>query len=114
MFCREGDFWTIAYQGVVFRLRDLKGLHCVAHLLHHPGERFASRVLLDLPEAANPPAEHPDEEHARVVVTKRIKAAIKKVAAQHAILGYFLATRIKTGYACAYIPGPQDRVSWYV
>ena len=37
VFRREGEYWTIAYDGTVFRLKDAKGLHYIAHLLRHPG-----------------------------------------------------------------------------
>src|SRR6266508_279914 len=33
LFRREGEFWTIAFEGSGFRLRDTKGLHYVAALL---------------------------------------------------------------------------------
>jgi pimeloyl-ACP methyl ester carboxylesterase len=39
-FCREGEFWTIACWGEVFRLRDVRGLAYIAHLLGHPREEF--------------------------------------------------------------------------
>jgi DNA-binding response OmpR family regulator len=38
VFRQEGDYWTLAYQGVVCRLKDLKGLHYLAFLLARPGE----------------------------------------------------------------------------
>jgi eukaryotic-like serine/threonine-protein kinase len=36
-FGRDGDFWTIAYEGKTMRLRDLKGLRYIALLLTSPG-----------------------------------------------------------------------------
>ena len=36
-FVREGEFWTIAYDGQTMRLRDVKGLRYVAFLLGAPG-----------------------------------------------------------------------------
>jgi tetratricopeptide (TPR) repeat protein len=36
-FVREGDFWTIAYEGATMRLRDLKGLGYLSLLLARPG-----------------------------------------------------------------------------
>jgi DNA-binding response OmpR family regulator len=38
VFRQEGDYWTLAYQGSVCRLKDLKGLHYLAFLLARPGE----------------------------------------------------------------------------
>ncbi|HEX5141177.1 MAG TPA: transcriptional regulator [Dehalococcoidia bacterium] len=37
---REGDFWTMAFNGQEFRLRDLKGLHYLARLLGSPGQEL--------------------------------------------------------------------------
>ena len=37
---REGDYWTVSYEGAAFRLRDTKGLQYLAHLLRHPREEF--------------------------------------------------------------------------
>ena len=39
-FVREGEFWTIAYEGTTMRLRDLKGLHYLAPLLAAPGREL--------------------------------------------------------------------------
>jgi hypothetical protein len=40
VFQRDGDFWTIAYDGQRWRLRDAKGLQYIAHLLRHTGREF--------------------------------------------------------------------------
>jgi tetratricopeptide (TPR) repeat protein len=40
VFRREGDYWTISYRDRLLRLKDMKGLHYIAHLLAHPGEQF--------------------------------------------------------------------------
>jgi pimeloyl-ACP methyl ester carboxylesterase len=40
IFRREGEFWTIACWGEVFRLRDVRGLAYIAYLLGNPGEEF--------------------------------------------------------------------------
>jgi pimeloyl-ACP methyl ester carboxylesterase len=39
-FRREGDYWTIAWQRTVVRLRNAKGLHYIAQLLANPGRQF--------------------------------------------------------------------------
>jgi hypothetical protein len=39
-FVREGEFWTIAYEGTTMRLRDLKGLQYLAALLASPGREL--------------------------------------------------------------------------
>ncbi len=40
VFRREGDYWTIAYEGATFRLKDARGLHYLLPLLEHPGKEF--------------------------------------------------------------------------
>src|SRR5262249_36950715 len=40
VFRREGEFWTIACRGEVFRLKDVRGLAYIAYLLGHPGQEF--------------------------------------------------------------------------
>jgi hypothetical protein len=37
---REGEYWSVAFAGEAFRLKDIKGLHYLAHLLCHPGREF--------------------------------------------------------------------------
>src|SRR5262249_60182564 len=37
VFRREGDVWTIAYDGKGLRLKDAKGVQYIARLLRHPG-----------------------------------------------------------------------------
>jgi hypothetical protein len=40
LFRREGEYWTVVFEGVVVRLRDAKGLGHLARLLTHPGREF--------------------------------------------------------------------------
>jgi hypothetical protein len=40
VFRREGDVWTIAYDGTLLRLRDIKGLRYIAMLLATPGREI--------------------------------------------------------------------------
>ncbi len=40
IFRREGEYWTVGYDGKSFRLKDSKGLGYLAHLLRHPGVEF--------------------------------------------------------------------------
>ena len=39
-FRREGEFWTVVYEGSLVRLRDSKGLRYLATLLASPGREF--------------------------------------------------------------------------
>ena len=54
----------------------------------------------------------PAAARARSTVTKSIKAAIKKIQAHHAALGYHLALSIKTGTLCRYVPDPIQPLVW--
>ncbi|CAN5362564.1 hypothetical protein BH23CHL1_BH23CHL1_23130 [soil metagenome] len=40
VFRREGDYWSVAFDGHTVRLRDLKGLRYLARLLANPGREF--------------------------------------------------------------------------
>jgi hypothetical protein len=40
VFRREGEYWSVAFQGQTVRLRDLKGLGYLARLLARPGRDF--------------------------------------------------------------------------
>lgn len=40
VFCREGDYWSVAFDGRLLRLRDLKGVRYLARLLADPGREF--------------------------------------------------------------------------
>jgi tetratricopeptide (TPR) repeat protein len=56
VFRREGDFWTIAYEGRRIRLRDAKGLHYIAHLLRHDGQELHAADLAAGADGASAPA----------------------------------------------------------
>jgi len=45
IFRREGDFWTLSWQGKVTRIKDAKGLHYIAFLLGSPGRQILAREL---------------------------------------------------------------------
>jgi tetratricopeptide (TPR) repeat protein len=53
LFRREGEYWTVAHEGVVVRLRDSKGLRCLARLLSSPGREVAA-VELEAWDAGSP------------------------------------------------------------
>jgi hypothetical protein len=48
VFRRDGDVWTIEFDGHLVRLRDLKGLHFLQLLLRHPGRDFHVLELMQL------------------------------------------------------------------
>ena len=40
LFRREGDYWTVIFDGHTVRVRDLKGMHYLARLLADPGREY--------------------------------------------------------------------------
>jgi hypothetical protein len=53
LFRREGEYWTVRYEGSVVRLKDTKGLRHLARLLAQPGREFH---VIDLEAADGRPA----------------------------------------------------------
>ena len=51
-FQREGEYWTISFQSNTFRLKDAKGLHYLAYLLAHPGQRIHVYDLIEAVEGS--------------------------------------------------------------
>jgi hypothetical protein len=45
VFQRDGDVWTNAFEGKHLRLKDVKGLQYIAHLLRHEGEELHAAEL---------------------------------------------------------------------
>jgi hypothetical protein len=121
---REGDYWTIAYDGAVVRLRDAKGLRYLDHLLRHPGRLFPIGDLLtagwrtergepprkDAPRVVPAPAS-PEAERVRKAVTNRIRQTVQRIRAVHASLGLHLDNTVHTGTRCVYTPDRPTRWS---
>jgi tetratricopeptide (TPR) repeat protein len=59
-FRREGDYWTVIFDGHTARVRDLKGMHYLARLLTDPGREFH---VLDLVARETGSAAHVDSDH---------------------------------------------------
>ena len=55
VFRREGEYWTVVYDGTVIRLRDAKGLRHLAQLLANPGREFHA-IDLETSGGQPPPA----------------------------------------------------------
>src|SRR5260370_19666056 len=62
VFRKEGEYWTVGYGGISFRLKDSKGRGYLAHLLRHPAVEFH---VLDL---AGGIASRPEEEETNLSV----------------------------------------------
>jgi hypothetical protein len=54
-FCREGDYWSVAFEGRTVRVRDVKGMHYLARLLADPGREFHVMDLVGLESGGNAP-----------------------------------------------------------
>lgn len=55
VFRHEGDFWTIAYEGRMLRLRDMKGLRYLAVLLASPGREIHAVELAQVVDGVAAP-----------------------------------------------------------
>ncbi|MGA9161531.1 MAG: hypothetical protein WB297_11815, partial [Actinomycetota bacterium] len=88
VFRREGEYWSISFEGDTLRLKDSKGLRYLGRLLADPGREFHVMDLaggMDAPAGAGPPAREPtrhDDLHvasadAGSVLDPRAKAAYR-------------------------------------
>jgi len=112
VFRLEGEYWTIVYDGEVYRLPDTAGLRYLAHLLQRPGQQVPA---VDLAGVARTPSGSPKTaaaELARVKATRSIRAAMQRIAAHNAPLIAHLRATIKTGTSCVYTPDPRLPVEW--
>lgn len=51
VFRKEGQFWTISYDGKTIRLKDAKGLWYINYLLQYPNRQFKAAELMKLFDA---------------------------------------------------------------
>lgn len=112
IFRREGEYWTVEYQGTVLRFRDAKGLQYLAYLLRHPGEQFTALELWQRVAGGSEMEGDAAAERARSAVGKRLRAAVEKIHANHASLGRYLTVSVRTGRVCSYLPDPREPVTW--
>jgi tetratricopeptide (TPR) repeat protein len=61
VFRREGDYWSVVFEGRTVRLRDLKGMRYLARLLADPGREYH---VLDLVAAETSSGAQADSSHA--------------------------------------------------
>ena len=110
---REGDYWTIAYDAAVVRLKDTKGLRYLEPLLRQPGRSLHVAELICMaggrPTADNRTAEA--VERARKAVTNRIRQTLARIANVHQVLGTHLHNAVHTGTRCVYTPERPTRWS---
>ena len=118
VFRCEGDYWTIAYDAAVVRLKDVKGLRYLELLLRHPGRSFHVADLIHVPVCPNGRrrpvvADGSPEavERARKAVTNRIRQTLARIATVNQVLGLHLHNAVHTGTRCAYTPERPTRWS---
>ena len=56
IFRRDGDFWTVGYEGSVMRLKDARGVFYLAHLLRYPGREMHAMDLVAAARGGAPAA----------------------------------------------------------
>jgi tetratricopeptide (TPR) repeat protein len=61
IFRRDGDYWTVTFDGHTVHVRDLKGMHYLARLLADPGREYH---VLDLVAAETSRSTHGDNDRA--------------------------------------------------
>ena len=110
-FRREGEYWTIAYDGRITRMRDAKGLRYLGRLLECPGDRISVRELA-IPASSSGQAvgsrsalPSSAEDRVRKAVASRIRDAIEKIRLENEPLGRHFDETIHTGTQCVYAPG---------
>jgi hypothetical protein len=118
LFRKEGEVWTIAFDGHVCHVPDARGLHYLALLLQRPGvavpsvELIAAAACRRGDPGANGNGGNEVRERARLTVTKGIRAALRKIEEVHPALARHLEATIKRGYDCRYLPDPRLPIRW--
>ena len=116
----EGEYWTLTFANQVCRVKDTRGMQYLAQLLSAPHREFLALDLvanqlagtgLGTEDGGSGKAASPAE-RARVNVTRRLKAAIKKISQGHPELGQHLTSTIKTGAYCCYTPDARLPIRW--
>jgi hypothetical protein len=115
---REGEYWTITFDGTVGRFRHARGFEHLARLLGAPDRPIPANELAgrvhDPGRRQVSPSSSTTAERARSAVTKAIKAAIRRLGMHDSALGFHLGATIKTGVLCVYTPDPGRRIRWVV
>jgi tetratricopeptide (TPR) repeat protein len=77
VFRREGDYWSVVFEGRTVRVRDLKGMRYLAQLLAHPGRELH---VLDLVAAETGQQMAPGD--AGEILDERAKTAYRRRLAE--------------------------------
>jgi pimeloyl-ACP methyl ester carboxylesterase len=76
-FRNEGDYWTVSYEGRMFRFKDSKGLRYLAHLLGHPYTEFSATALVAGSQLGEDQSASADPGDAGEVLDLQAKAAYR-------------------------------------
>jgi len=118
---REGEYWTVIFDGATCRLRDSNGLRYLAYLLRHPHERVSAPFLervgeatggIDTPLAPVDGIDLARQERARVNVTRAIATVMKRLDQHLPPLKTHLQATLHTGGFCMYTPDPRVPAAW--
>ena len=104
---RDGDIWTIEFDGTVRHIHGLKGLGYLSRLLRQPGEPIPA-VLLEKGTTEDGRA----AEQARLNVTRAIRAVLSRLDGLHPSLAEHLRATVRTGRQCCYRPDPRVPIQW--
>ena len=99
------------------RLRELRTELDEAQRFNDSGrsERLRAEIDLvseELTAGLRRRASSDNDERARGMVSKRIRATLDKIHDEDPALGRHFTTSIKTGYFCAYLPDPDQKIFW--
>ena len=103
------------------RLRELQAELDEAEAFNDPVRGEAARLEMDALEAqlsaafglgGRPRPEGSAAERARQSVTKAIREATRRIAAEDSALGDHLERSVRTGVYCVYDPDPSSRLTW--
>jgi hypothetical protein len=116
VFRHEGDYWTIAYDAAVVRLKDAKGLRYLEPLLRQPGHPFHVSELIQAAASLDGRRRTEDGtaaavERTRKAVTNRIRQTLVRITSVHQVLGMHLRNAVHTGTRCVYTPERPTRWS---
>lgn len=112
MVRRDGNTWTVCFEGHPYILRDVPGLQTLAELVSHPNQEISALILeaeVQPGRAASIPrvALHDSRKRGQANVAAALSAALDHLAADHPALASHLRSAIEVGAFCEYRPGQR-------
>lgn len=111
-FRREGELWTVSFDGVRVTLPRKKGMDYLGALVTRPGQSLEARLLEAEFSSENAAASHRGRtnEKARQSVSKAINGAITTIRLHHPALADHLVAAVHLGKSPVY--SPSTPVDW--